>query len=70
MGGGTKRDTKGVSCPQVPMDSARGKKKKETNTLVNNSRIYVGEEYDRWNDFKTALRYFIHPNWCLPTRVI
>jgi hypothetical protein len=41
------------------MDSARGKKKKETNTFINNSRIYVGEEYDRWNDLKTALRYFI-----------
>jgi hypothetical protein len=51
MGGGAKRDTKGVSCPQVPMDSARGE---ETNTLINNSRIYVGEEYDRWNDLKTA----------------
>jgi hypothetical protein len=50
-GGGAKRDTKGVSCPQVPMDSARGE---ETNTLINNSRIYVGEEYDRWNDLKTA----------------
>ena len=24
------------------------------------SRIYVGEEYDRWNDLKTALRLKIH----------
>jgi hypothetical protein len=44
-------------------DSAWKRKKKETNALINKSRIYVGEEYDRWNDLKTALRYFIHPNW-------
>jgi hypothetical protein len=41
-------------------DSAWKRKNKETNALINKSRIYFGEEYDRWNDLKTALRLKTH----------
>ena len=41
-------------------DSAWKRKKKETNALINKSRIYVGEEYHRWNDLKTVLRLKTH----------
>ena len=37
-------------------DSAWKRKRKKTNTLINKSRIYVGEEYD----LKTALRLKTH----------
>lgn len=41
-------------------DSGRKRKKKETNALINRSRVYVGEQYNRWNELKTTLRLQTH----------
>jgi hypothetical protein len=41
-------------------DSGRKRKKKETNALINRSRVYVGEQYDRWNALKATLRLQTH----------
>ncbi|XP_062597804.1 uncharacterized protein LOC134259221 [Saccostrea cucullata] len=41
-------------------DSGRRRKKKETNALINRSRLYVGEQYDRWNTLKLTLRLQTH----------
>ena len=35
-------------------DSAR--KKKAANAKLNKNRIYIGDEYDRWMEIKTAFR--------------
>jgi hypothetical protein len=37
-------------------DSARKRNKKAANTKLNKNRIYIGDEYDRWMEIKTALR--------------
>ena len=37
-------------------DSARKRNKKAANAKLNRSRIYIGDEYDRWMEIKTALR--------------
>ena len=37
-------------------DSARKRNKKAANAKLNKSRIYIGDEYDRWMEIKTALR--------------
>lgn len=41
-------------------DSGRKRKKKETNALINRSRVYVGEQYNRWNELKKTLRLQTH----------
>ena len=35
-------------------DSARKRNKKAANAKLNKSRIYIGDEYDRWMEIKTA----------------
>jgi hypothetical protein len=37
-------------------DSARKRNKKAANGKLNKNRIYIGDEYDRWMEIKTALR--------------
>jgi hypothetical protein len=37
-------------------DSARKKTKKAANAKLNKNRIYIGDEYDRWMEIKTAFR--------------
>ncbi|CAC5413901.1 unnamed protein product [Mytilus coruscus] len=37
-------------------DSGRKRNKKVVNAKINKSRIYIGNEYDRWMEIKTALR--------------
>ena len=37
-------------------DSARKRNKKAANTKLSKNRIYIGDEYDRWMEIKTALR--------------
>ncbi|CAG2217957.1 unnamed protein product [Mytilus edulis] len=37
-------------------DSGRKRNKKVVNAKLNKSRIYIGNEYDRWMEIKTALR--------------
>jgi hypothetical protein len=37
-------------------DSARKRNKKAENAKLNKNRIYIGDEYDRWMEIKTALR--------------
>jgi hypothetical protein len=37
-------------------DSARKRNKKAANARLNKNRIYIGDEYDRWMEIKTALR--------------
>jgi hypothetical protein len=37
-------------------DSARRKNKKAANAKLNKNRIYIGDEYDRWMEIKTAFR--------------
>jgi hypothetical protein len=37
-------------------DSARKRNKKAANAKLNKNRIYIGDEYDRWMEIKTALR--------------
>ena len=37
-------------------DSSRKRNKKAANTKLNKNRIYIGDEYDRWMEIKTALR--------------
>jgi hypothetical protein len=37
-------------------DSSRKRNKKAANAKLNNNRIYIGDEYDRWMEIKTALR--------------
>ena len=36
-------------------DSARKRNKKAGNAKLNKNRIYIGDEYDRWMEIKTAL---------------
>jgi hypothetical protein len=38
------------------IDSARKGNKKAANAKLNKNRIYIGDEYDRWMEIKTALR--------------
>ena len=38
------------------IDSARKRNKKAANAKLNKNRIYIGDEYDRWMEIKTALR--------------
>jgi hypothetical protein len=35
-------------------DSARKRNKKAENAKLNKNRIYIGDEYDRWMEIKTA----------------
>ena len=42
-------------------DSARKRNKKAANAKLNRSRIYIGDEYDRWMEIKTALRLETNP---------
>ena len=37
-------------------DSARKRNKKAANGKLNKNRIYIGDEYDRWMEIKTAFR--------------
>jgi hypothetical protein len=37
-------------------DSARKRKKKAVNAKLNKNRIYIGDEYGRWMEIKTAFR--------------
>jgi hypothetical protein len=37
-------------------DSARKRNKKAANAKLNKNRIYIGDEYDRWMEIKTAVR--------------
>ena len=37
-------------------DSARKRNKKAVNAKLNKNRIYIGDEYDRWMEIKTAFR--------------
>ena len=37
-------------------DSARKRNKKAANAKLNKNRIYIGDEYDRWMEIKTAFR--------------
>jgi hypothetical protein len=37
-------------------DSARKRNKKAANAKLSKNRIYIGDEYDRWMEIKTALR--------------
>ena len=37
-------------------DSARKRNKKAVNAKLNKNKIYIGDEYDRWMEIKTALR--------------
>jgi hypothetical protein len=37
-------------------DSARKRSKKAANAKLNKNRTYIGDEYDLWNEIKTALR--------------
>ena len=37
-------------------DSARKRNKKAANSKLNKNKIYIGDEYDRWMEIKTALR--------------
>ena len=37
-------------------DSARKGNKKAANAKLSKNRIYIGDEYDRWMEIKTALR--------------
>jgi hypothetical protein len=37
-------------------DSARKRNKKAANAKLNKNRIYIGDEYDRWVEIKTAFR--------------
>ena len=41
-------------------DSARKKRKKETNARINKSRIYLGDQYDRWLSLKEELNVQTH----------
>ena len=41
---------------RILSDSARKGKKKSANAKLNKNRIYIGDEYDRWMEIKTALR--------------
>ena len=37
-------------------DSVRKRNKKAANAKLNKNRKYIGDEYDRWMEIKTALR--------------
>jgi hypothetical protein len=37
-------------------DSVRKRNKKAANAKLSKNRIYIGDEYDRWMEIKTALR--------------
>ena len=37
-------------------DSASKRNKKAANGKLSKNRIYIGDEYDRWMEIKTALR--------------
>jgi hypothetical protein len=37
-------------------DSARKRNKNAANAKLNKNRTYIGDEYDLWNEIKTALR--------------
>jgi hypothetical protein len=37
-------------------DSTRKSNKKAANAKLSKNRIYIGDEYDRWMEIKTALR--------------
>jgi hypothetical protein len=37
-------------------NSARKRNKKAANAKLSKNRIYIGDEYDRWMEIKTALR--------------
>jgi hypothetical protein len=37
-------------------NSARKRNKKAENAKLNKNRIYIGDEYDRWMEIKTAVR--------------
>ena len=37
-------------------DSARKRNKKAANAKLKKNRIYIGDEYDRWMEIKTAFR--------------
>jgi hypothetical protein len=37
-------------------NSARKRNKKAANAKLSKNRIYIGDEYDRWKEIKTALR--------------
>jgi hypothetical protein len=36
-------------------DSSRKRNKKAANAKLSKNRIYIGDEYDRWMEIKTAL---------------
>ena len=40
---------------RILSDSARKRSKKAANAKLNKNRIYIGDEYDRWMEIKTAL---------------
>jgi hypothetical protein len=42
-------------------NSARKRNKKAANAKLNKNRIYIGDEYDRWMEIKTALRLETNP---------
>jgi hypothetical protein len=48
------------SCSGIPccviVGSARKRNKKAANAKLSKNRIYIGDEYDRWMEIKTALR--------------
>jgi hypothetical protein len=37
-------------------DSTKKRNKKAANAKLSKNRIYIGDEYDRWMEIKTALR--------------